>query len=620
MLQSLPDLPIQPAGPGSFPHRTAPALQNWCAELPGSEPETGIRLLGEALEALNAIALQPGLRSELLDILKQSLLPLLPAEEHLLRQRPLPLGARSRERAERFDHVLRQLTRAELLVVRERLDTEGSQHGKALTRPLQSAVALLGAQSLHYWRLYRHLPAGQWQQTYDLLRLARSQGISDQPAATQQRFGPLQIDRIEHMAARLIVLGSIDTNALKIGEIDLLTRWINNLAVECRAAPDASTHPDLPVLRCELDRDRAPELVLRGVPHGESPCFVELAPVLDALREHPDFQERGSRRGPSQLAERLLRLWSHLPTRRHSRESGVNQQRVCVLGLKHIHDFLQSELEANRRASETAAESKPEDTGPRRLHEHDRGISVFEMSTAARHGSDLALVEDPSRRQDHHDLQPLAEETPDTRAMAWEDISHTLQNVSHGEPHAPITKRHPPEHWAVDNIGAGGVGLRLDNPQQTLLIGDLVGLRAVDGHRWTIGVLRWIRYEDPAAEAATGIGVEFLADRCLPMQIQYFRNGLATGTPQPGLFAPQRTDTEGAALFLPAQTFDHEKLVACWLNGRARVLELDNQRTGTTLFTEVGCRLTTREVSPPQADTDTPDDGLSFTGPDGSSP
>ncbi|WP_018873668.1 hypothetical protein [Thioalkalivibrio sp. ALJ16] len=616
MLQSLPDLPVQPAGPGSFPHQTPQALRAWCAELPGSEPELAIRQLGEALGDLNTVALRPGRRAEFLDILEQHLLPLLPTVERLLRQRPLPLGARSRERAELFGSVLRQLAQAELLVVRERLDTEDPRHGNRLTRPLQAAVALLGALSLHYWRLYRSVPAGHWQQTFDLLRLARNQGISGQPATSEQRFGPLQVDSIERMAARLIVLGSTDTNALKMGEIDLLVRWINDLAVECRAAPDSSAHPDLPVLRCDLDRDHAPGLVLRGSPDGDSACFVELGPVLEALREHPERLEPGSRREPSQLAEHLLRLWSHLPTRRHSRETARDQQRICVLGLERIHDFLQSELEAARRAHEAAAEDGPEGPGPRPLQKRDRGVSVFEMSSAARRGSDLALVDGPRTAGRSQDLQPLADDTPDSGAMAWEDISHGLEIASHEEPRGPITKRHPPEHWKVDDIGAGGVRLRLDNPQQPLLIGDLVGLRAVDGHRWTVGVLRWIRYEDPpdaAGDGATSIGVEFLANRCLPMQIQDFRNGLAAGTPQPGLFAPQRTDTEGAALFLPAQVFDHEKRVVCWLNGRARVLELDSERTGTTLFTEVGCRMTAREVSQPSADTAEPDDGPSLT-------
>ncbi|MGM0671425.1 MAG: PilZ domain-containing protein, partial [Pseudomonadota bacterium] len=258
--------------------------------------------------------------------------------------------------------------------------------------------------------------------------------------------------------------------------------------------------------------------------------------------------------------------------------------------------------------------------GLKALTQHDGGVSVFEMSPSALRGSDLALVDSPAEAERDSELRPLADDAPGTTAAAWEDVGRGLEIAGHEEPTGPITKRNPPEHWQVDDIGAGGVRLCLDAPQQPLLIGDLVGLRAVDGHRWTVGVLRWIRFDDQAGNRIS-IGVEFLANRCLPMQVQDFRNGIAAGVPQPGLFAPQRTDADGAALFLPAQVFDHEKRVVCWLNGRARVLELDSERTGTTLFTEVGCRMTALEVgTPAEAPSGTEtgpalanDDGLSFT-------
>lgn len=620
MLQTLPELPAQPAGPASFPHRTPQALRAWCAELPGSEPELGMRQLGEALEGLNSIALRAGVRASLVAILEDHLLPLFPAMERLLRQRPLPLGRRSRDRAEVLGAAMRGLLRAELLVVRERIDEDNPQHAERLAAPLQAAVALLGALGVHHWRLYQDVPPGHWQQLYDLLHLARTQRIGDLEPATHQRFGPLELDRIETMSARIMVLGSTDPNALKMGEVDLLVRWINSIALDCVATPDPGQHPDLPVLRSDLERDHAPGLVLRDQAAAEPACYVELAPALDALREHPEGLAPVPNGDVQPLAEHLLRLWSHLPTRRHSREHADGLQQVCVLGLERIHDFLLAEMERRRDTAppESGAETPP-DAGLKSVQQRDRGVSVFEMTPAALRGSDLALVDSPSGPTRSSDLRPLADDTPGTAATAWEDVGRGLEIAGREEPTGPITKRHPPEHWQVDDIGAGGVRLRLDAPQQPLLIGDLVGLRAVDGHRWAVGVLRWIRFDDQAGEG-TRIGVEFLANRCLPMQIQDFRNGVAAGVPQPGLFAPQRTDADGAALFLPAQVFDHEKRVVCWLNGRARVLELDSERTGTTLFTEVGCRMTALEVGTPAEEKPGADagpglasDGLPFT-------
>lgn len=621
MLQALPELPGQPAGPGSFPHLTPQALRAWCAERPGSEPELGIRQLGEALEGLNTVALRPGIRATLVGIMEDHLLPLLPPMERLLRQRSLPLGRRSRDRADTLGTALRALLTAELLVVRERIDEHTAQHAERLMPPLQAAVALLGALGVHHWRLYQGVPPGHWQQLYDLLRLARAQGIADRGPAIDKRFGPIDLDRIETMIARIMVLGSTDPNALKMGEMDLLVRWVNSIAVACTATPDPDRHPALPVLRCDLERDHAPGLVLRDRTTIEPACFVELAPALDALRERPEDLDPTHHGDARPLAEHVLRLWSHLPTRRHSREQAGDQQQVCIMGLERIHDFLLAEMGSHRTTADTASDTdKTTTTGLKALTQHDGGVSVFEMSPSALRGSDLALVDSPAEAERDSELRPLADDAPGTTAAAWEDVGRGLEIAGHEEPTGPITKRNPPEHWQVDDIGAGGVRLCLDAPQQPLLIGDLVGLRAVDGHRWTVGVLRWIRFDDQAGNRIS-IGVEFLANRCLPMQVQDFRNGIAAGVPQPGLFAPQRTDADGAALFLPAQVFDHEKRVVCWLNGRARVLELDSERTGTTLFTEVGCRMTALEVgTPAEAPSGTEtgpalanDDGLSFT-------
>lgn len=628
MPQSLPELPVQPAGPGSFPHRTPQDLRAWCAELPGSDPELRMQHIRRALEGLNAIALNPGIRATLLEILEEPLLPLTRRLETALRQQPLPLGGHSRERARLYATTLRALLNGHLLVVRERLEDPGSRHAKRASPALQAAVGLLGALGVHYWRLYQALPDGHWQELFGLLRLARDRGLASDPPGSSQRYGPLELDAIEAMAARLMTLGSTDPNALRTGEIDLLARWINRVPLQCRETPASAEHPEIPLLRADLDRDHAPGLVLRSTAVADNACFVELLPALEMLRDNPESLEPGSHSEGQRLAAHLLRLWSHLPTRRHSRESTRDQQRVCVLSLEHIHDFLAAEMENNRRKASDAlpagdgddSGNGDEDKGLRPVPERDRGVSVFQMSSAALRDSDLALVETPVQTSSHQsDLHPLSDTTPEMAPTAWEDIGNGLEMTGPNEATGPITKRHSPERWQVDDMGAGGVRLSLEAPQQSLLIGDLLGLRPVDHPRWSVGVLRWIRYSENDG-ANTSLGVEFLAERCLPMQIQYFRNGMAAGLPQAGLFAPQRTGSRGAVLFLPAQAFDHEKRVVCWLNGRARVMELDSERTGTSLFTEVGCRMTTLEVQQPGSDSTSSRDTLTLADEDARSP
>ncbi|WP_019569095.1 hypothetical protein [Thioalkalivibrio sp. ALE11] len=599
-----PPLPEAEPSPEGFPPHTARALRAWCEELPRADRETAFEKLCALMGSLNRVALKPGVRDELADIIEEHLLPLIPEVERGLRRRPLPLAERSLHRARIFGDALRELANMHLLLTPVSVPGNKASREKA-TPHLQAAVDALAALAIHHWRLYQPLPRGLWRQIYGLLWFARELGVDRQKVLRQTAISPLGPDSIDATTARLFVLGSTGVNALEIGDIDLLARWIAGLPVACSEAPSPEEHPDLPVLRADLDTDHPPGLVLRNLPPGESSTHVELGTLLEALRNQPESLDPARRADGRTLAERMLRLWSRLPTRRHSRET-ADEQRYCLFGLTRIQAYMQAALESRKGPARPApTDAAVPDTGDDDVHPDGRPatVNVVRMSEAARADSGLSLADEPHATEPDDDPRPLADRDTDRAGHAWEDVGRGLEIADHEEPQAPIVKRQQPEHWQVEDIGAGGIRLRLQNPQQTLLIGDLVGLREQDPEQigWTVGVLRWIRFE---TDDEISIGVEYLAQRCMPVLVQLFRAGRAIREARPGLFTPVRVGQDGAALFLPAQEFDHENRLVVWLNGRARVLALDAERTGTTLFTEVGCRMTDIELD--EAPTDEP--------------
>jgi len=582
--ETLPEPPRRRPGPEDFPHRTPRALKAWCARLPTSDPESSADRLRDALNELNRLALEPGARADLLRVLEAAALPLIPRMEQSLRQRPLPLGERSRQRAAAFADLLQALLTAELLVARELIDAGSRQQRRALA-PLQHATALLAAIAVHHWRLYQALPGGHWPRLHGVLRNARALGIADRRAASRARFGPLALDSVERMTARLMTLGSADANALEIGEIDLLARWINDIPLVCGSAPDAAGHPAQPVLCAPPERDRAPALTPRDASPDELACCIELAPALEALRSDPEALEPARREGRS-LPERLLVQWSRMPVRRYSRETARDQERLCLAGLERIHHYLTNELQP-------APQRPRPDTATALARDQER-VAVFELSAAAVEGSELALADENTPASPAPERRSLAG-TPDVAASAWEQIARGASVAPAPEAaRAPAEDTPPPEPWQVDDIGAGGARLRLDQPRQTLLTGDLLALRPPNGHTWQVAALRWIR-DDP--QGGICIGVEYLAGHCLPVRVQGFQAGRAVGTTYPGLFVPARIDRQGSAVFLPARAFDRASRIVCWLGDRGRVLLLDGERSGTTLFTEAGCRITDTELT-----------------------
>ena len=582
--ETLPELPVRRPGPNDFPHRTPRALKAWCAELPASDPERSIALLRDALHELNPLALEPGARAGLLRVIEATALPLIPRMEQSLRQRPLPLGDRSRQRAATFSELLQTLLTAELLVAREQIEG-GPRQLRHAPASLQAATALLAAIAIHHWRLYQALPDGHWPRLYGLLHAARGLGVVERPAVSRQRFGPLAMDSVERMAARLMALGSADANALEIGEIDLLARWINDIPLVCRCAADPAAHPQQPLLCAAPGQDRAPSLIPRDAPNDGHVCCIELAPALEALRTEPEALEPARREGRS-LAERLLAQWSRMPARRYSRETARDQERLCLAGLERIHHYLTNELHP--------APKRPRPDTATALARDQERVAVFELSAAAAGGAELALADENTPPPPPPERRSLAG-TPDVTASAWERIAHGAPVATAPEtPRTPADQTPPPEPWQVDDIGAGGARLRLDRPRQTLLTGDLLALRPPNGQTWQVAALRWIR-DDP--QGGICIGVEYLAGHCLPVRVQGFQAGRAVGTAYPGLFVPARIDRQGSAVFLPARAFDRASRIVCWLGGRARVLLLDRERSGTTLFTEAGCRITDTELT-----------------------
>jgi hypothetical protein len=88
------------------------------------------------------------------------------------------------------------------------------------------------------------------------------------------------------------------------------------------------------------------------------------------------------------------------------------------------------------------------------------------------------------------------------------------------------TKLHPVFEWDVVNQSEGGLKVRrAAATQQTLGVGELVGIKAIGKAQWTIGVARWITVlEDGGME----FGLQFLA----PAACAVWVNPVGSGTPQ----------------------------------------------------------------------------------------
>jgi hypothetical protein len=86
------------------------------------------------------------------------------------------------------------------------------------------------------------------------------------------------------------------------------------------------------------------------------------------------------------------------------------------------------------------------------------------------------------------------------------------------------TKQHPVFEWDVVNQSEGGLKVRRRATQQTLAVGEVVGIKAIGKPQWTIGVVRWITLLEDGME----FGLQFLA----PAACAVWVNAVGSGSPQ----------------------------------------------------------------------------------------
>lgn len=578
--------PTRLPAPAGSPARSSPAeLESWIDRRQAGSPAQAAAVLSEVLRAINGVSVEYPALAALTEVLLVRAPEVLGQIERQLQQLPIPLGHKSQTLASAYAELSSDLLQACVRLVDEGLEQRRLKTLEA-ARYLRLAQLLTASRCLHFWRLYQPLPAHTWLQAYRILEVAEGLGVATDPSA--ERLGVLTLapDSVERLAARAAVLSSAGVYALRHGEVAVLARWLESVPLRCTAEIPPGLDENSPLLRLLLQEDRAPSLVTGRPTAGGDRRFIDLAPVVDAIRAGAAQAKAGGwHPATSGMDRRLLNIWVVPPTRRFSREPADAEPIITVTGLTDIHALVRADLRHQRKLEVGDLLGLPGAGGsgqpigdPRHIPaalavgigelEDDQKFSLTPAGNGSRSGDEARF---------------LSDQKMDRLSAAWSDavrgINPRLDTPS--EPQAVHVLR--PTAARLRNLGAGGLSLVLKSPAQKIYSGDLIAVRTARRERvvWQLGVIRWLCYEE--AENVT-VGIEYLAPACTPTDIRLWRSNQAVGAAQQGLFFhPHGKAGAGALVFAPG-AFAEGTRVVFRLAGEERAVRLDSVRPESHTF------------------------------------
>jgi cyclic-di-GMP-binding protein len=450
---------------------------------------------------------------------------------------------------------------------------------------LRRALLLTGCQCLHCWRLYEVEPEGTWLRIHRILAVAERLDLVSDPGTAEEGGLAFLPDSIERIAARIGILAASNVWALQQGEIGVLTRWIQSVPVKYAAAPAAES--DVPRatsrLRMLLDEDQAPSLILGPPLSGTEARYIDLEPVLAALRASPPESDGGSTPGAERLDRRLRKRWVIPLANQFEYGPAHAGPMVSVTGLQESHALMRTDFGCQRSAMSVAGDLMP---GGFFAPAADDPLGIPETFKAG------LSAPDPGDQTSIGGKGPLAQPNIDWLSPrrlqhvrdAWTAAEREVDRPSHLQDLEEPNEEEPRENVNVEptcawlkNVGAGQVCVQLQAPAQRISGGDLIALRMVDQQRilWKPGVIRWLRCD---REGNVTVGAEYLAHACWPIDIRLVDYVTPVDVVHPALFFRQPGKVGVGALLFASNTFALGAHLAFDLVGRQHGVTLKSVR------------------------------------------
>ena len=536
-----------------FPYRTVRELSQWLDVESADGLMTQFNTLLQAVRALNQLAIEEADLVSLAKVLDQRVFPFLSILRKQVDRVRGPVAPSHRTVVADYACLLYELATLQLRIVaggREQYLLRAEAQGPYLRKSVYFSHRL----SMHLWRLYQTEPPGFWAKVHRTLQLAETLDVASEPPAPDEAVPGYEPANVEALVARTAVLASSDVYALRQGEATLLAGWLEALPLRLLEAVERQAEDHRPLLRVELGTDRPPSLQMGQGDAAPGLRFIDLDPLIAALRFIPPKGKTVEPGASDDLGRRLQRRWLVPPMRQFKREPADMGPLVTVTGLQAIHRMIRADYRFPRSVTDVystilpGAYFAPENNDPEAIP------AAFVVDGGLENTSAQAAFANTGGAEPR-EVSLLSPRRLERLRTVWDSAMGALdpQDQDAPAPQAAASAIATPG-W-IKNVGAGGCCLRLQDPGEAVHGGNLIAIRIANEERilWQAGVIRWLRYDSP--DTAT-IGVQYLTQACVPVEVFCVSScdGLVAGV-QPALFFRDRGRPNTGSLLLASEAF-----------------------------------------------------------------
>lgn len=436
-------------------------VKAWAESLPLAQSVEVGRRIRDHLAGLNAARVETDDRIQILQNYRPIVSVVLEELEAMYARSTVPLPARAREALGIARELATQLAASYKIAASEKA-AKLIGGKKQLPFLLLRALEYLAAALRASYKSYTPVPRGLWRELNEIYLYAESEGFAAEPADAETKASILDA------YVESLFLALTDPYRLSPGELDRVLQQVRTARTAVWLKQEVPVTPTSAhfLVMCDLDRPPKPALSAHDERGGPNWRILDANALVDRLRARKEAIEKGNVSAATSKA--------------------MGRDGVMLLG-KLVTLWGDPPKRTSRRDA------------------MDSTVAICIGLKAVIHYVEL----------ERHDPQREAE-------MIRRGITVPLVSL----PSDADARAYPVTEWEVVNQSAGGLKVRrMASSQQSVAVGELVGVKLPGRQRWTVGMVRWITVlEDGGLE----FGVQFLASAARPVAIRPTITSLST--------------------------------------------------------------------------------------------
>ncbi len=463
----------------------------WADSLPMANTAQGAQPLHSAISDLNRVDMSPALRFSILEALRPTLDQALSALSRDYLNQPVVLSEESRKASRLAQTLLHLTTTAYTIVaiqtIQRRQTMTSTNPARLVCQSIHRAITTGSIRLLVSYQLYQPVEPNTWTELHQLYLLAERQQLTRQIVADELSGN----GSITDTCLRALMLGCCKPNQLRQRDLAAVFKglrgWVEHLYMH---APGQGKG----LFLVDFSSDHPPlyDSLYRAEP-GPGCRLINTEDLIDHLQGlRSDSGDKAivfdkDTAVSRNVLDHIITSWGVMSKRNFAR-APAQEKLWASVGLSNTHFYVSGGVRFDRLIAEEGAQilQEPQHKNPFMERHTARETDVWDSTFASEEAGD------------HIDLEDI-----EYHIREAEDVSDRSAK-----------ERHPVFPVRMSNLSPGGYCLEwsAEIPSH-IKTGDVMAVREVGNHSWSIAVIRWI---SQLRDQTTLLGVELLSPRATP--------------------------------------------------------------------------------------------------------